>query len=52
MDLSLLEFMNELPFITARWPESKSPCQTVPLFFCVVTGMPLLIFVAAETGPS
>jgi hypothetical protein len=49
--LLLLEFTNELRFITATWPEYKSPCRTVncPLLFCVVTGMLLLTFVAAET---
>jgi hypothetical protein len=45
-----LEFTNALPFTTVKRPEYKSPCRTVPPFFCVVTGVPLLPFFAAETS--
>jgi hypothetical protein len=39
-DLYFLEFTNELPFMTAMRPESKSPCRTVN-FPSAVTGMSL-----------
>jgi hypothetical protein len=51
-NLWLLKCTNQLPFITSTRPKYKSPCRTIncPLLFCfVVTGMPLLIFIAAET---
>jgi hypothetical protein len=32
--LTSLEFTNELLFITAIWPEYKSPCRTVNSFRC------------------